>query len=217
MNKELFPVKVKKNEQLTPDAWLLKFERNFEFTPGQVIGITLDPGQQNRLYSIASGNTDTMVSILFTVKPDGILTPPLSVCKEGEPIFITRPFGNFICTEERAVFIATGTGIAPFASTLFSGNHGGKTLIYGNRTAQGLYFHESFIDILGNDYHPCLSRGQDEGYFHGRVTQYIDSLDPLDATNHYYLCGIAEMVVDVRDLLIEKGVPYNKIMAEIFF
>jgi NAD(P)H-flavin reductase len=33
----------------------------------------------------------------------------------------------------------------------------------------------------------------------------------------YLLCGSAEMVVAVRDLLIEKGVPFTDIVGEIFF
>jgi ferredoxin--NADP+ reductase len=33
----------------------------------------------------------------------------------------------------------------------------------------------------------------------------------------YYLCGSAEMVVDVRDILIAKGIPYEQIFAEIYF
>jgi len=33
----------------------------------------------------------------------------------------------------------------------------------------------------------------------------------------YYLCGKALMVVEVRDLLIEKGVRYENMLAEIYF
>ncbi|HEY5511946.1 MAG TPA: hypothetical protein VIK10_13065 [Prolixibacteraceae bacterium] len=32
-----------------------------------------------------------------------------------------------------------------------------------------------------------------------------------------YLCGQALMVVEVRDLLIQKGIPYDHIYAKIFF
>ncbi len=33
----------------------------------------------------------------------------------------------------------------------------------------------------------------------------------------YYLCGSAEMVVDTRDILIRKGVPFDQIISEIYF
>ncbi len=217
MDRELFAVKVKKNEQPTPEAWLLDFERTFPFEAGQVIGITIDPELQPRLYSIASGNLDKMVSILYTIKPDGLLTPPLSDCKAGDTIYVTHPFGNFVCPDQRAVFIATGTGIAPFASMIFSGQHKGKTLIQGNRNLEGIYFHQQFKDILGNNYHPCTSRQHAKDCFNGRVTDFIASLPQIETDIPYYLCGVAEMVVDVRDLLIERGVPFKRIMAEIFF
>ena len=33
----------------------------------------------------------------------------------------------------------------------------------------------------------------------------------------YYLCGSAEMVVEIRDILIEKGIPFDRIISEIYF
>jgi ferredoxin--NADP+ reductase len=33
----------------------------------------------------------------------------------------------------------------------------------------------------------------------------------------YYLCGSAEMVVESREILISKGIPFNNIVAEIYF
>ena len=39
----------------------------------------------------------------------------------------------------------------------------------------------------------------------------------LDPVLKYYLCGSAEMVVDTRDILIEKGIPFENIVSEIYF
>jgi ferredoxin--NADP+ reductase len=33
----------------------------------------------------------------------------------------------------------------------------------------------------------------------------------------YFICGQALMVVEIRDLLIQKGIPFENIMAEIYF
>jgi ferredoxin--NADP+ reductase len=49
------------------------------------------------------------------------------------------------------------------------------------------------------------------------VTDYLQRLPDLPKGDKYYLCGQALMVVEVRDLLIEKGIPYGQIYAEIFF
>ncbi len=215
--KEIFQAIVTANKEIAPGAFLLSFSRNFSFTAGQVIGITLSKSEEPRLYSIASGVNQDEVWILYTVKSEGLLTPQLARVKAGDDIFVTKPFGRFICEEERAVWIATGTGIAPFASMFYSGQFHNKTLIQGNRTKDGLYFYEDFKKQMPENYIPCCSREPADGCFAGRVTQYLETIETPDPNIPYYLCGSAEMVVDVRDLLIEKGVPFNNIMAEIFF
>ncbi|MFN2395063.1 MAG: ferredoxin--NADP reductase [Bacteroidales bacterium] len=215
--KELFPVTVKENNEIAENAFLLSFPRNFTFTAGHVIGITLAKNTEPRLYSIASGEKHDEVWILYTIKSDGVLTPELARAKTGDTIYITKPFGNFICNEDRAVWIATGTGIAPFASMFFSGQYHNKTLIQGNRNRDGLYFFEHFSNQMSEHYKPCCSREPDDGCFTGRVTNFLEATGIPDPDIPYYLCGSAEMVVDVRDLLIEKGVPFQNIMAEIFF
>jgi ferredoxin/flavodoxin---NADP+ reductase len=110
------------NTGTAPGAYLLTFARKFEFVPGQVIGIAMNPAEKPRLYSIASGNNENVVRILYTVKPEGKLTPDMARLQPGDTIYVSEPFGGFLCNEEeQAVWVATGTGIAPFASMFFSG------------------------------------------------------------------------------------------------
>ncbi len=73
------------------------------------------------LYSICSGEQDEEVWILYNVIEEGYLTPRLSDLEPGDTLWITEPRGEFICNEEPAVWIASGTGIAPFYSMLRSG------------------------------------------------------------------------------------------------
>lgn len=205
------------NTEIAPNAYILSFGRTFDFEAGQVIGLTTERNTEPRLYSICSGNQMDEVWILYTVKNEGLLTPQLPHLGKGDTVYITKPFGNFICKEEKAVWIATGTGIAPFASMFFSGQARGKTLIQGNREYSGIYLAEYFAKGMAGNYFTCCSRRKADGCFNGRVTDFLSQMPRLQTDIPYYLCGSAEMVVDVRDLLIEKGVPYNNIMAEIFF
>jgi ferredoxin--NADP+ reductase len=202
---------------VAPEAFILSFERTFDFLPGQVIGLSLSEGDQPRLYSIASGNREKLVRILYTVKAFGKLTPDLALLKTGDTILVAPPFGKFVCDEQPAVWVATGTGIAPFASMFFSGLGENKILIQGNRFAGGLYFMEHFRQSMGTRYFPTCTREKTEGIFYGRVLKFIEEWPDFNVSLNYYLCGSAEMVVDVRDLLIEKGVPFEKVIAEIFF
>jgi len=205
------------NLETAPGAYVLSFPRSFAFVPGQVIGIAMKPDEKPRLYSIASGNQEALVRILYTVKPGGKLTPGLARLQAGDVIYTSEPFGGFICGAEKAVWVATGTGIAPFASMFYSGLSVNKVLIHGNRFASGLYFWEDFLQVMGNRYVPSCTREAVEGIYHGRVLKYLSELEQLDPLVKYYLCGSAEMVVDVRDLLIERGVPFENVVAEIFF
>lgn len=215
--KKLHAIKVLSHDYLGGGGYVLVLSRPFDFVPGQVVGLTVDASQEPRLYSIASGSQQPELWILYTVKPEGVLTPRLKDLQKGDVLFVSPPFGNFTAVKGKAVWIATGTGIAPFASMLFSGMHHEKILIHGNRNREGLYFFDEFAAALPDAYHPCCSRVPHSGCFNGRVTDYLQTFKQLDDTIPYYLCGTAEMVVEVRDLLIEMGVPFQKIMAEIFF
>lgn len=204
--------------EISDEVYILSFQRDFDFIPGQVIGISLDIKTPPRLYSIASSNRDSEVKILFDEKKDGILTPWLSLRKPGDKIYISRPSGNFTCKEkEKAYWIASGTGIAPFTSMFFSGNTENKILIHGGRNRQSFYFQDTFSKTLGEKYIRCSSRESAKGLYNGRLTVYLKELEDLPKNYKYYLCGSAEMVVETRDILISKAIPFDSIISEIYF
>ena len=211
------PVTVTFSEQLSEGIFLFGFLRNFNFTAGQVIGIALEENGPRRLYSICSGEEEAEIRILYNVIDEGFLTPRLSDLEAGQTLWITEPRGEFTDTAQPAVWIAAGTGIAPFYSMLRSGKADQKTLIFGNRYLEQFHFHEEFEEILGEQYIRCCSGEESEGVFHGRVTAYLQEQPHLDPALKYYLCGSAEMVVDTRDILIEKGIPFDQIVSEIYF
>jgi ferredoxin--NADP+ reductase len=98
-----------------------------------------------------------------------------------------------------------------------SGKADNKVLIHGVSYANQFYFEDFLKEELGDKYIRCCSREQAEGCFSGRVTDYLQRLPDLPKGDKYYLCGQALMVVEVRDLLIQMGIPYGQIYAEIFF
>ena len=108
-------------------------------------------------------------------------------------------------------------GIAPFFAMLQSGQAVNKTLIYGNRYLEQFHFHEEFSSVLGSQYIRCCTAERDMDVFRGRVTDYLGEHSDPDPNLKYYLCGSVEMVVDTRDILIEKGIPFDQIISEIYF
>ncbi|RPH33515.1 MAG: oxidoreductase [Bacteroidales bacterium] len=204
------------NTNLAQDAFILKFKRNFTFKAGQVIGLGVNTAIEPRLYSIASGETDETIEILYTEKSDGKLTPMLSILKKGEIILVTNPFGTFTEYSDSPICISTGTGVAPFISMLKSGKGRNATFIHGVRIPEYFYFEDFLKSTLGSSYIQCCSGSNSPQYYNGRVTKYLlENL--INPSKKYYLCGVAEMVVEVRDILISKGVPYGNIISEIYF
>jgi ferredoxin/flavodoxin---NADP+ reductase len=92
-----------------------------------------------------------------------------------------------------------------------------KILIHGVSFLNQFYFEDELDWSLGKNYIRCCSREQSCDVFPGRVTDYLRQLDFLPESYKYHLCGNASMVVEVRDFLIEKGIPYENIISEIYF
>jgi ferredoxin--NADP+ reductase len=214
---ELQEVTITQNLEISPGVHLISWPRKHNFIPGQVVKITLNPQVPPRIYSVCSGNDDPEISVLFNIKEDGVLTPRLAGVIPDMKIWTTKPYGSFQDNKRPAWWIATGTGIAPFYSMFRSGISENKTLIHGARLLNQFYFEDELEWAMGDRYIRCCSQEQSCDVYPGRVTQYLSEINNLPTNINYYLCGKALMVVEVRDLLISKGVPYENILAEIYF
>jgi ferredoxin--NADP+ reductase len=214
---ELNEITLTGNEEISPGVHLISWKRTVSFKPGMVVKITDDLALPPRIYSLCSGNDDPEFSVLFNIKEDGILTPRLSAAIPGTKIWASNPYGSFADDKKPAWWIATGTGIAPFYSMFRSGIFENKTLIHGARQLNQFYFEDELDWALGKNYIRCCSHEQSCDVFPGRVTAYLKEINDLPTNINYYLCGKALMVVEVRDLLISRGVPYKNILAEIYF
>jgi ferredoxin--NADP+ reductase len=91
-----------------------------------------------------------------------------------------------------------------------------KKLIHGVRYLNQFYFEDELEALLDKNYIRCCSRESSCNVYQGRVTDYLKTIENFPTTS-YFVCGQALMVVEVRDLLIENGIPFEDIFAEIFF
>ena len=66
----------------------LSFPRTFDFVPGQLVALTVDPAVPARFYSIASGNAEPMVEILYDLVPHGLLTPRFAQLGPGDSLYV---------------------------------------------------------------------------------------------------------------------------------
>jgi ferredoxin--NADP+ reductase len=209
-------VRVVRNDQVAPDVRLLSYERTENFVPGQSVALTLDRAVPPRFYSIASGTSEPLLDVLYDIVSDGLLTPRLASLRPGDIVLASPPFGAFQDARGPSCWVATGTGIAPFISMARSAPLEGKMLVHGSRTIAGLFEHAFFTESLGEAYIPCCSREPRDGVFPGRPTTWLTD-HALPAVDRYLLCGSSFMVVDARDILIRRGVPFENVVAEIYF
>jgi len=216
-NHQVSPVPLSYTEELSEGIFLIGFKRDFLFRAGQVIGIAMEENGPRRLYSICSGEQEEEIRILYNVVDDGFLTPQLSDLEAGDTIWITAAGGEFTGNHEPAVWIATGTGIAPYYSMLRSGLGENKMLLHGNRFLEQFNFYDEFLETMGRGYIRCCSAEKSDEVYHGRVTGYLEEQHELNPALKYYLCGSADMVVEARDILISKGIPFGNIISEIYF
>lgn len=205
------------NQELSPGVHLISWKRNHDFEPGMVVKLTVNNEIVPRIYSICSGREEEEIKVLFHIKEDGLLTPLLARVSEGMKIRVSDPYGSFLDRKKSAWWIATGTGIAPFYSMFRSGIAENRTLIHGVRNLSQFYFEDEFRQGMAGRYIRCCVHDPSEDVFPGRVTSYLQEINDLAPDIYYYLCGKALMVVEVRDLLIAKGVPYENILSEIYF
>lgn len=112
-----------RSERPYPSLLRIEFEEeetDIDFVPGQYVTVRYDGTP--RPYSIASSPNDEYVEICVRRVPGGTLTPRLAdTIEEGDEVVLRGPNGDFTLQEPSArdvVFLATGTGVAPFKSMI---------------------------------------------------------------------------------------------------
>jgi ferredoxin--NADP+ reductase/benzoate/toluate 1,2-dioxygenase reductase subunit len=203
---------------LTDDTFIIRFERkNIDFRAGQHIQVRIPGRQQFRLYSVYSGINEPYFEILVKEVKDGYFTPLLKLKRKDEYLEIKGPKGNYCLNtkdiiNKQFLFIATGTGIAPFHSFVLSHPGLDYQLLHGVKYLSEAYGKDDY-DV--NKLKICTSNDVN-GNFKGRVTDYVK--EHLKAENMLvYLCGSSNMINDMTDLLKSKGYTNDQIFIESYF
>ena len=194
---------------------ILNRPSGFEFIPGQ--RICLHHNENERDYSIISAPEESELVLCIRNVSGGKLSNHLSTVDIGTSVSFSGPFGYFIykSTARLAVFVATGTGIAPFCSMARSGISD-YILLHGVRLPEDLYY-ASLFHQTARKYIACLSEAKKltADAFQGNVTQYLQQhLEPK--AYDFYLCGRSEMIRDVT-WLIDERFPDSLVYTELFY
>jgi ferredoxin-NADP reductase len=218
------------SREIGPNTRHFEFEAvdwNAAFVPGQFLSLTHSFGENEitRAYSIASPPDGRRFALCANLVPEGHFSPFLFGMETGGEIDFKGPYGAFILRRpvSDSILVATGTGIAPFRSLLHSklAEHADRhfTLIFGVRHESGLLYHDEWTGLARTapnfDYLPTLTRPTHTwtglaGRVHQHVLQALGERRDVDI----YICGLREMVDELRARLKETGVDRKRIIYE---
>ena len=210
--------------------------RSLRFRSGEfvMIGLLDERGKPVlRAYSIASPSWDEELEFYSIKVPDGPLTSRLQHIQPGDEIILRpKPVGTLVLDAllpgKRIWFLATGTGIAPFASLMRDPETYEKfeqvVMMHTCRTVEELEYGRRLVESLKDDpligemvegklrYYPTTTR--EESPHMGRITDNLTSgkvfadlaIAPMDrAHDRAMVCGSLAFNHDVKAVLEDFG------------
>ncbi len=199
----------------------------FPFEAGQFVMVRMNEDRIAKAYSISSAPHETGY-IEITVRATGEFSGMLCSLRGGETLRIKGPYGRMVLPEGHDgpfVFVAGGSGIAPFLSILSTIRE--KKLPNPTHLFYSVKVPEQFIayDTLrawatGENMHFRFSITQPdaaEGWT-GRTGRF--SVDQLKEEvsgfqdSQFFLCGPPSMVMDMKAALIDEGIARERIANE---
>ncbi len=211
--------------------------RHFVFEATDVAELRAEPGQfvsfrgevngrrVTRAYSLAGLPRGNRFELCLNRVREGIFSPWLFELEPGGRVEMQGPLGYF--TPRRpfrdAVLIATGTGVAPFRAYLQApevvGSGAQITLLFGARYEESLLYREEFErlaeELPGFRYLPTLTRPSPAWAGRtGRVQAHLEEALAGRTGVDVYICGLKEMVDEVRALLKARGFDRRQILTE---
>lgn len=196
-------------DSVSKDLHLLRFERpsDFNFEPGQYIRFHHEAVVRD--YTLINPPAADLLEICVRHRPEGRFTPTLIGAPLGRSFTVEGPLGyfRFQSAPEMAVFVATGTGIAPFLAFARAGVRG-FCLLHGAASEDALPF-EAELRAAAGRYHSCLGQAgtvldgaAPSRQERGRVTDLLRLLAP--GAYHFYLCGNRVMIRDAIRIIDER-------------
>jgi ferredoxin-NADP reductase len=223
---------------LSPSVREIAFARSdgapFEFEPGQWVSLLLPSpeGEIRRAYSIASPpRHDATFEVAVTRVLGGAGSHALHTLEPGQTVRVIGPQGFFTRPSDAppALFIGTGTGLAPLRSMLHAQASGAPVwLLFGARTEDDLLYRDDLealatahpgvrvVETLSQAGESWLGR---RGYVQTHARALYEELAREAAGTggapHVYACGLERMVGAVRALFRqEMGLPRQLVHSE---
>ncbi len=237
MERTLYSARLERKTCISESAQCFHFDfvidelESFPFIAGQFVSTVADDPNgkhQTRAYSIASAAKANRFDLCVNRVEGGFFSNHLADLTDlppGGSVKVHGPHGHFVLRPAitDSIFIATGTGIAPFramAPGYLSHPHARQlTLLFGVRHERTIYYRDDFDALAGTypnfRFWPTLSRTESSwagrtGHVQAHLLEAIGDRRDLDV----YICGLKAMVDDVRAILKGLGFDRKQIIFE---
>lgn len=207
---------------------------SFRFRSGEFVMIGLLNGDKPllRAYSIASPAWDDTLEFYSIKVADGPLTSRLQHIKEGDEILMRpKPVGTLVLdaltSARRLILFSTGTGIAPFVSTIRDPETYDRfeevvltqtcrdvaELDYGRTIVEAIRADEMLSEVVGDKLRVIQTTTREESPHMGRMTDWIRDGRFAEATgaplspetDRVMICGSMAMLEDHKALCEAAG------------
>ena len=214
-------------------------EAPFPFEAGQyaTLGLMGKEGKLVQRPMSVSSSSDDLSEYEFFIRRvhEGAFTPLLWERKVGDAINIKGPKGKFLLQDDgrRCLFVASGTGLAPFISMIETLRGRGASrdivLLHGVSYDYDLAWREQLEELDRGDelplrYVATISRPQHcpswtgcTGRVESIVAAQLDEQGLTPETATIYLCGNPDMVSAVEEIATARGFPPEQIRKELYW
>ncbi|MCP3656824.1 MAG: ring-hydroxylating dioxygenase ferredoxin reductase family protein [Herbaspirillum sp.] len=186
------------------------------FLPGQYVNIGVPGSEQHRSYSFSSASGAGRMTFLIKNVPGGLMSSWLAAAAPGADLEMTGPLGSFYlrAVTRPLLFLAGGTGLAPFLSMLEELARQGTSqpvhMIYGVTRDQDLVQVERLQDyalrVPGFTFTTCVADPATTHERQGYVTQHMPAQALHNGNVDVYLCGPPPMVDAVQKHFKTEGI-----------
>lgn len=223
----LTPAEVAAVEQVASEVVRLevKLAQALVFEPGQYVRITPAGADFHRSYSMANIPGTDRLQFFIRIVPGGAFSEWLATAQAGDQVALSTPRGTFFLRDENRprLFVAGGTGVAPFLSMLRSmAAHPPPqrtTFVIGARTPGHLFALDELKalgeQIGGVELQIAVEHDARAGCHAGYPTDVIPGLG-LDPSTRVYLCGPPPMVEAGRKAAEAVGLRRADVLCERF-
>jgi CDP-4-dehydro-6-deoxyglucose reductase, E3 len=212
------------NTLVAKDVYEIRFTKpeGFTYKAGQFVLFDVPLVEnpldiQPRAYSISSAPHEPDLLFIIKLTPGGRTSRWIvETLREGTQVLMKGPFGNFVLHPESPkdyLFIATGTGMAPFRSQVLESIAAGDSrridIVFGVRNEGDLFWTEE-LDRLAQEnpnifLHYALSQPSESWTGHrGRVQSLIAQIITDFSMKKVYACGSPVMTKEIKQMALEQ-------------